>query len=162
MPKLPEEVTSAPSSDNTGDGEYQPLKAGRYVMRLIEVEEGETGENSKNPGTPKFVYTLQVDKDYHPELRKGRWSTRIREHVPCTAKMKWKHEQIMNAFGYTVDSDTDEIIEDPDARAVAYTKVGRDIKDPEKKTTEAKRYVTFDASKFEYSPEDSDDEDDNQ
>lgn len=160
MPKLPDEVIDAPSSENEG-GEYLPLKPGRYVMRLIEVEEGETGENSKNPGTPKFVYTLQVDKDYHPELRKGRWSTRIREHVPCTAAMKWKHEQIMNAFDYTVDSDTDEIIEDPDARCVAYTKIGKDIKNPEEKTTEAKRYVKFDSSKFTYSPEDAD-EDDNQ
>ncbi|UTN93061.1 hypothetical protein SEA_MARKY_58 [Streptomyces phage Marky] len=156
MPKLPDEVVDAPSNENSGD-DFQPLKAGRYVMRLVEVEEGETGEHSKNPGTPKFVYVLQVDKDYHPELRKGRWGTRVSEHVPCTAAMKWKHEQIMNAFGYTVDSDTDEIIEDADARCVMYSKIGTDIKDPEKKVTEAKRYVKFDASKFTYSPEDEDD-----
>lgn len=162
MPKLPDDVVNAPSSDNTGDGEYKPIKAGRYVMRLVEVEQGETGENSKVPGTPKFVYVLQVDKDYHPELRTGRWGTRVSEHVPTTPQMKWKHEQIMNAFGYTVDSDTDEIIEDPDARCVMYSKIGNDIKDPEKKVTQAKRYVKFDPAKFTYSPEDADDADDNQ
>ena len=158
MPKLPEEVVNAESNDQDG-GDFQPLKPGKYVMRLIEVEEGETGEYSKNPGTPKFAYALQVDKDYHPELRKGRWGTRVTEHVPCTANMRWKHEMIMNAFGYTVDSDTDEILEDPDARCVMYSKIANDVKDPEKKVTASKRFVKFDPSKFEYSPEDADDDD---
>jgi hypothetical protein len=155
MPKLPDDVVNAPSGEN--DGDFLPLKPGRYVMRLVEVEEGETGEFSKNPGTPKFTYGLQVDKDYHPELRKGKWGTRVSEHVPCTPAMKWKHEQLLNAFGYTVDSDTDEIIEDAEARCVMYSKIGKDIKDPDKKVTEAKRYVKFDPAKFTYAPADEDD-----
>jgi hypothetical protein len=163
MPKLPDDVTGAP--DNDQEREFKPVPSGRYVMVLDEVLEDVTGPDSKSPGTDKFVYKLRVDLDYHPLLRdkkKGPFSTYVQEHVPCTAAMKWKHKQIMEAFGYTVDSDTNEIIEDPEARAVAYLAPKPDFKDPEKKRTTASRYVAFDPKKFVYSPEVAEDNDDNQ
>ncbi|AWY07538.1 hypothetical protein SEA_LAZERLEMON_55 [Streptomyces phage LazerLemon] len=158
MPKLPKE--RAENAANQESGDFKPLKPGRYVMRLAELEEGVTGEKSKNPGTDKWVWKLTVDKDYHPELRKGRWQTAFQEHVPLTENMDWKMKQLFEGFGYTTDSDTDEILEDPEARIVGYVKTGKDIVTGEPRS-EVSRYVTFDPSKFTFSPEETD-EDDNQ
>lgn len=156
MPKLPQD--RAEGAQNQESGDFKPLKPGKYVMRLSEVEVGETGERSKNPGTPKWVWKLVVDKDYHPELRKGRWQTAFSEHVPLTENMDWKMKQLFEGFGYTPDSDTDEILEDPDARIVGVVKTGKDIVTDEPRS-EASRYIPFDPSKFEFSPEDADDDD---
>jgi hypothetical protein len=158
MPKLPKDRQDGANNQESGD--YQPLKPGKYVFRLTEVEEGETGERSKNPGTPKWVWKLLVDKDYHPELRKGRWQTSFQEHVPLTSNMDWKMKQLFEGFGYTVDSDTDEIIEDPDARIVGMVKTGKDIVSGDPRS-EVSRWMPFDPAKFTYAPEDAD-EDDNQ
>lgn len=153
MPKLPQDRAQGAADAESGD--FQPLKPGRYVMLLTEVEEGETGPNSKEPGTDKWVWKLKVDKDYHPELRKGRWQTGFQEHIPLTANMDWKMKQMFEGFGYTADSDTDEIIEDPDARIVGIVKTGKDIVTSEPRS-EAARYIAFDPAKWEKAPEDDD------
>lgn len=156
MPKLPKE--RAEGANNQESGDYKPLKPGKYVFKLTEVEEGVTGEKSKNPGTDKWVWKLVVDKDYHPELRKGRWQTAQSEHIPLSENMDWKMKQMFEGFGYTADSDTDEILEDPEARIVGYVKTGKDIVSGDPRS-EVSRYVKFDPSKFTYSPEDADDDD---
>jgi hypothetical protein len=152
MPKLPQDRVEG--ANNQEAGEYKPLKPGRYVFKLTEVEEGVTGEKSKNPGTDKWVWKLAVDKDYHPELRKGRWQTAQSEHIPLSEN---KMQQMFEGFGYEVESDTDEIIEDPDARIVGYVKTGKDIVSGEPRS-EVSRYVKFDPSKFTFSPESEDDD----
>lgn len=153
MPKLPQE--RAEGAQNQESGDFKPLKPGKYVMRLSEVEEGETGERSKNPGTPKWVWKLTVDKNYHPELKKGRWQTAFSEHVPLTENMDWKMKQLFEGFGYTADSDTDEIMEDPDARIVGVVKTGKDIVTDEPRS-EVSRYIPFDPSKFTLHEDDDD------
>jgi hypothetical protein len=157
MPKL--DGGYAAETEEQEGGDFQVLKPGKYVYRLTEVEEGETGPNSKEPGTPKWVWKLAVDKDYHPELRKGRHQTTLQEHIPLTKNMQWKMKALFNGFGYTADSDTDEIIEDETARIVVYVKTGKDIQTGDPRT-QSQRFVQFDASKWERFPED--DEDDNQ
>lgn len=156
MPKLDDDY--AQEVDNQEGGDFQPLPGKRYVYKLMEVEEGETGPQSKNPGTPKWVWRLQVDKDYHPELRKGRWQTTLFEHVPLAKNMQWKMKALFAGFGYSADSDTDEILEDPDARIVVYVKTGESIVsgDPE---TQSKRFATFDPTKWEKAPDDDGDDD---
>lgn len=157
MPKLPQERIAGANEQEAGD--YQPLpttKGALYVYRLTEVEEGVTGENSKNPGTPKWVWKLAVDKDYHPELKSGRWQTTLFEHVPHTPSMDWKNKALFHGFGYSTDSDTDEIIEDPDARIVVKVKTGKDIVSGEPRTQSAS-FKPFDPSKWEKHDADEDD-----
>lgn len=159
MPKLPEDrAASAEKHDASGP---KAIK-GRYVVRLTEVEEGVTGENSKNPGTAKWVWKTSVAKEFHPELRKGRFQTTFFEHVPLTESMDWKIKQLFTAFGYEVNSNTDEIIEDDDAFAVAYVKVGKDLSQADR--SEVARYIPFDPAKYEKVPDEDEDvpEDDNQ
>lgn len=158
MPKLPAERQTG--TENQESGGFKILKPGRYVYKLTEVEEGVTGEKSKDPGTEKWVWKLALDKDYHPEYRKGRFQTSLQIHIPLTEKMDWKMKQMFDGFGYTPDSDTDEIIEDDEARIVAYVATGKDIVTDEDRT-EAKRFIPFDPTKFEKVPyEDGDEQDD--
>jgi len=157
MPKLPKDRQEGAQNQESGD--YKPLKPGKYVFKLTEVDDSQvTGEKSKNPGTEKWIWKLVVDKDYHPELRKGRWQTSQQEHIPLLESMDWKMKQLFEGFGYTVDSDTDEIMEDPDARIVGYVRTGKDIVSGDPRS-EVSRYVPFDAEKWadKYSPEDEDD-----
>lgn len=154
MPKLPKD--RAEGAQNQESGDFKPLKPGKYVLRLTEVEEGVTGEKSKNPGTDKWVWKLTVDKDYHPELRKGRWQTAFSEHVPLTENMDWKMKQLFEGFGYTTDSETDEIIEDETARIVGFVKNGKDIVTGDPRS-EVSRYIPFDPAKFNFAPEEDDD-----
>jgi hypothetical protein len=155
MPKLPEDrAEGAEKQDATGP---KPIK-GKYVVRLTEVEEGETGPNSKNPGTDKWVWKFAVAKEFHPELRTGRHQTTFFEHVPLTESMDWKIKQLFAALGYEVNSNTDEIIEDEDAFAVAYVRVGKDQSNADR--SEVTRYVPFDPAKYEKVPEDDAAEDD--
>lgn len=158
MPKLPtERVEGAEKQDSS---EPKPLKPGRYVVELTEVEEGETGVNSKNPGTDKWVWKIRVAREFHPELKGGRFQSSFFEHVPLTENMDWKIKQLYTAFGYTPDSDTDEIIEDPDAYAVAYVKTGKDQSGADR--SEVSRYVAFDPAKYTKVVADDEDADDNQ
>lgn len=159
MPKLPKERADGAQNQESGDFKPLPPKK-RYVYMLTEVEEGVTGEKSKNPGTEKWVWKLKVDKAYHPELREGRWQTSLQEHIPITESMDWKMKQMFEGFGYTPDSDTDEILEDPDARIVAWVVTGKDIVTGEDRT-EAQKYMVFDPTKFVKVPF-GDEDDDNQ
>jgi hypothetical protein len=74
--------------------------------------------------------------------------------------MDWKMKQMFEGFGYTPDSDTDEILEDPDARIVAWVVTGKDIVTGEDRT-EAQKYMVFDPTKFPKVPF-GDEDDDNQ
>lgn len=159
MPKLSAERQKG--VDSQEKGEFKPLKPGRYVYKLTEVEEGVTGEKSKDPGTDKWVWKLSLDKDYHPEYRKGRWQSSLQIHIPLTEAMDWKTSAMYEGFGYTPDSDTDEIIEDEEARIVVYVGTGKDIVTGEDRT-EAKRFLQFDPSRFTKVPYDDPDDDDNQ
>lgn len=158
MPKLPTERVEG--ADQQDASEAKPLKPGRYVVQLTEVEEGVTGEKSANPGTDKWVWKFKVAKEFHPELKGGRFQTSFFEHVPLTPNMDWKTKQLFTALGYTPDSDTDEIIEDPDAYAVAYVKTGKDQTGADR--SEVGRYVAFDPAKYTKVVDEPEDEDDNQ
>lgn len=159
MPKLPSDRAEGAGNQEEREA-FQVLPGKRYVYKLTEVDDSEvTGPNSKAPGTDKWVFKLQVDKDFHPELRKGSWQTGLFEHIPLTESMDWKLNQLFTAFGYTTDSDTDEIIEDPDARCVAYVFADKSY-DPDAPQMKAKKYVAFDPAKWTKVPEVE--EDDNQ
>jgi hypothetical protein len=158
MPKLPQDRAQGANDQEDTAGDFKPLPRGQqFVFKLIEVEEGVTGPNSKNPGTPKWTWKLEVDKDYHPELRKGSWSTRQFEHVPLQQNMDWKMRQLFTGFGYTPGSDTDEIIEDVNARIVGKIKHERDQND--EISSVVSRYTQFDPEKFTFAPEVDEDAD---
>ena len=39
---------------------FDPVPSGIYICEVVEAEDGETGENSKEPGAPKTTWTLSV------------------------------------------------------------------------------------------------------
>jgi hypothetical protein len=54
--------------------EPQPLPAGRYPLQITAVKEGETGQNSANPGSPQLIFTvgftgLSLEEQIAPTVR---------------------------------------------------------------------------------------------
>lgn len=109
MPKLPKDVAKkALAADDLG--EYDILPVGWYVVRLVEVEEREPqGEDNKGP---YWSWKLSTSKQYHPDhADQWLWTNTSLSQERFVKRM-------FTAFGYTPDSDTDEIIDDVEALAL--------------------------------------------
>lgn len=52
---------------NVEEPNFDPLPSGWYNVMVTQASEAETGENSKNPGTPmiKVQYTVEDSEDYN-------------------------------------------------------------------------------------------------
>lgn len=102
-------------------------KAAKFVYKLLEVEEHET-QNGPNAGRQNWKWQLQVDTDYHPEIKGGQYATYLnvytavpedgnfdtaKDPADALAKAEDRIKRMFTAFGYSVDSDTDELIGEP-------------------------------------------------
>lgn len=96
-------LTNATSSgeefnlDLTGAGDDNdfstPLAKGEYVARIIDVEQGVTGEKSKNPGTPKLHWQFEVVEG----PRAGKF---VHGHFDLTSPTgKRKNQNVLDAVG---------------------------------------------------------------
>lgn len=85
------------SSINSG---FEVQDPGDYPGTIIAAKRDVTGENSKNPGTPKVVYQTRLDD--------GRGS--VFDHANVQVNMLWKHKMYWKAAGLP-----DEDINNPDA-----------------------------------------------
>jgi hypothetical protein len=98
MPKLAKKIQKAAEAAEVRDADYSlPLPAGRYIAQLeeVEVKEGEKGDywqwafklvGEEGQGRKQWVYTSMADN------------------------AAWKLKEVFTAFGYSLDSDTDEMI----------------------------------------------------
>jgi hypothetical protein len=98
MPKLDTKTAAATAEQESQSFEALPARIYPVVLRSVEVRA------SKKDQSPYWVWELEVcDDDEH----KGRklWSnTSLKENA------LWKLNEVFTAFGYTTDSDTDEIV----------------------------------------------------
>lgn len=123
MPKLNAKLKKAVDQSEAVTGEFEPLRAGKYIGTLSEVE----AKNSSN-GNPMWVAEFTDIRDLDDETKPGRlW---LNLNLPTTntppedyakGEEKWVQYQNMckgrlksffEAFGYTTDSDTDEMVGD--------------------------------------------------
>ena len=88
--------------DNGKQDKWQPTP-GRYRFKIDEVEDGETGPNSAEPGAPKKVFKLLVDAG-------APWGdSKAFEHVKTEGledkknNQLWKVKQICEAVGLDFD-----------------------------------------------------------
>lgn len=115
MPKLSaEQVNAANEQGYESDGEAperKPLPCGAneaYVYRLVECEAG----LSKSSQKPQWVWTLQLSKKHHPEYVGHGYLERLWVYTSTAAGEEWRVGKMLNQFGYSADSETDELIED--------------------------------------------------
>ena len=95
MPKLSKEKAQR-VADNESTG-FEALPEGPYKVKLVEVTTGE------GQAGPYWTWKLEVVSGDH----KGRflWNT-----TSLSDNADWKLKEAFEAFGYTTDSDTDEIV----------------------------------------------------
>lgn len=122
MPKLDPTVTKqvATAETNAGSGEYALIEPGRYFATLnnVEVREGKYGpqwsaefgeiisaQGETQPGRQWLNLNVPVEGHMSPAYQNGedKW-------MKFQSVNRSRMRQFFEAFGYTVDSDTDEMI----------------------------------------------------
>lgn len=123
MPKLNAKLKKKVEKAEAVTGEFEPLKPGKYIATLNEVEAKDSGS-----GNPMWVAEFGDIRNLDGESQPGRqW---LNLNLPTTdtppesyekGADKWVQFQrlcegrlkaFFEAFGYTVDSDTDEMVGD--------------------------------------------------
>lgn len=99
-------------------------KAAKYVYKLVEVNDHET-KSGANAGRQNWHWKFQVDTDFHPELKGGQYASFLNVYTavpeegnfetakdPADAleKAMDRLTRMFTALGYSMDSDTDEMI----------------------------------------------------
>lgn len=123
MPKLAAKDRKKVEKAEPVSGEFKPLKPGKYVAELAAVEAKASGagnpmwvaefqeihnlEGEKQPGRQWYNLNLPTTVDMPEGYTKGqeKWET---YQALCAGRLK----SFFEAFGYTTDSDTDEMIGD--------------------------------------------------
>lgn len=148
MPKLNQEQVETVEAVQTR--EFQPIPPGRYVCRLLEVEE------KHKPGSeyPYWKWTFQVDGEYHPDQR----NFQLFENTSLNPKAAFRIQAVFKAFQYSADTDTEEIIDDPDARVVAHVVLKAipgefDDDGAPRKNNGISKFAKFDPAKWEQQAE---------
>lgn len=101
MPKLNQDQQKA-ASEAKDDGGFVLLPEGRYLGTLAEVEVLQGNE---------YDYWNCTFRELMDESGKV-WPGRQWDKVSMSPKSDWKVKQFFEAMGYTLDSDTDEMIGD--------------------------------------------------
>lgn len=95
MPKLPKARAEAVS--NSESSSFEPLPESIYTVKLnnVTVKEGDKG--------PYWSWELEVVE--------GEFKTRRQwVNTSLSEAADWKLKEVFDAFGYTADSDTDEMV----------------------------------------------------
>lgn len=77
-------------------GSFELMPTGWYFVHVERCEETETGETSKNPGTPMFNIAVVVDQDKF----NNRW---VFDRIVMSQKALWKFKSFMDALGIDKD-----------------------------------------------------------
>lgn len=106
MPKLPAAAQEAAESAESMS--FDPIPDGVYTAKLTEVDDSV----APGPAGPQWKLTWEVtDEEY-----KGR---KLFERMSLSKAAAFKVKEIYEALGYTLDSDTDEMIGDQCKLAVS-------------------------------------------
>ena len=100
MPKL--NATLAKQVDETEVSDFSALPEGTYTVKLLEVE----AKEGRTSGKPYWLWTFEIDEEAHPDAA-GR---RLWVNTSLSEKASFKMKEAFLAFGYSTDSDTDEMI----------------------------------------------------
>lgn len=100
MPKLNKSLAAKTEEAEVKD--FTALPAGVYTSKLLEVEVKEGLQSGK----PYWNWTFEVDGEEHPDHA----DRRLWVITSLSENALFKLKEVFHAFGYTTDSDTDELI----------------------------------------------------
>jgi hypothetical protein len=93
------------SKEQGGGGGGVHVKEGDYVAKIVKIEATETGDSSKNPGTPMLVFDYQLVKNA-ASGKKVSASGTIRDRIVIQPNTLWRLRKLLEAIGKTVPKKT--------------------------------------------------------
>jgi hypothetical protein len=123
MPKLSREQIEAAKSQGyeTKSEELKPLPCSNgeaYVYKLVACTAGP----SKSSGKLQWTWELTLDARYHPEYVGQGYLEKLWHYTPVEGGQEWAIAKMLHAFGYSPDTDTDELIND-EATVLVYVTI---------------------------------------
>jgi hypothetical protein len=140
MPKLNQQQVKA-AQDQGYDNEPKALKplptdqGQGYVYKLLSCS---SGPAKNNPTKIQWTWELQLDARYHPQFVGTGYLERIWHYTDVT--QEWAIAKVLHAFGYSPDTDTDELINDEAVVVIHPTQDSYGT--PPKITMKARRFAT--------------------
>lgn len=101
MPKLPKATQTAAEAADIGGGSA-PLEEGVYVLRLHSIDATGSG-----PAGPYWTWEYRVVEGPDGPMNGRR---RLWDRISLSEKAAFRVKQVYTAFGFTLDSDTEEMI----------------------------------------------------
>jgi hypothetical protein len=128
MPKLTQDQIQAAQQQNAEKGitddkpkELKPLPVDQgqaYVYKLVACTSG----LSKSSGRPQWTWEFQLDGRYHPEFVGAGYLEKIWHYTSASPGDEWAITKMFHHFGYSNDTETDELIND-EATVLVYPTV---------------------------------------
>lgn len=100
MPKLPKTIQKA--ADDAEVQDFSALEPGTYVVAVKEID---VTAKTKG-GDPMWVWQFKVVDPEYPQYK----NRTLFDRTALTESAAWKLKQLYGALGFTLDSDTDELI----------------------------------------------------
>lgn len=99
MPKLPKKTQEAAEQAEDSGG-FAALPEGKYLCVLDDVQTDGSG-----PAGPYWTWVWKIHPDNGEHEGRMLWDV-----ISLSEKAAWKVKQVFEALGYSLDSDTDEMI----------------------------------------------------
>jgi hypothetical protein len=148
MPKLnPNQVAAAQAQgyeEKSEELKPLPIADGKpYVYKLVGCT---SGPAKSNPSKIQWTWEMTLDGLYHPEFVGKGYLERIWHYTPVDGGQEWAIAKMLHAFGYSPDTDTDELIND-EATVLAFLTLDS-YGTPPKVTMKARRFAYHDETEF--------------
>lgn len=102
MPKLPKAVAKR-VGEAESTGSFEALPEGTYIVQLIDVDGSKEG-----PAGPYWSWEFDVVSDSDGDTALA--GRKLWSNTSLSEKADFKMKEVFEAFGYTTDSDTDEMV----------------------------------------------------
>lgn len=131
MPKLPIKTQkAAETADSTGFG---PVPAGKYTLRVKGI--------TQQAGSTDPYWACEFEITYPEQYR----NKRVWDNISLGEKSAWKVRQFFDGLGFTLDSDSDELVGEEVAALLGIGKIAQG-KNAGKERNEVEEYLPVDGA----------------
>lgn len=141
MPKLSTQQVNAAQAQGYEEKSEElkplPIEDGKpYVYKLVACTVGAT---KKNPAKMQWTWELTLDGRYHPDFVGNGYLEKVWHYTAVEGGQEWAIAKMLHAFGYSPETDTDELINE-EATVLAFLTLDS-YGTPPKVTMRARRFA---------------------